>query len=730
MTGWATDEELRLFEKEYNYLKNLEERRADILRLMKEKEVLTPELEKAIIAVQTLATLEDIYRPFKEKKNTRATKAIAKWLQPLADILLESKLTKDEFEKKSEEFVNDTWDEKTSVKTAQEAIQWAQDVVAEIVSDSADLRTYIKDREHEKAVLITKPTKTFEDEWVYKIYKEYNKQISSIPSYAYLAICRAEKEKQLSVSSNFNQEYASSEAERLFVPWNANSSKEYLIEAIHDWLKRLIFPSIEREIRADKKQRADTEAIDVFGKNVQELLLLPPVKGKVILGFDPAYRTGCKIAVIDATGKVLDHTVIYPTKPQNDYTKSAATITDLITKHTIQLIVIGNGTWSRESEQFMAKVIADNNLSCQFMIVSEAWASVYSASELANKEYPDYDVTIRGAINIAQRVQDPLSTYVKIDPKSLGVGQYQHDVDQKLLKEMLDKKIEDAVNRVGTDVNTASPALLQHIAWLSEKMAKAIVDYRDEHGIFSSRSQIKKAKWLGPKAFEQCAGFLRIAAAKEPLDCTGIHPESYKVTYELLEDERWVKKKDLQFPYVAPQSDHATIAALAEKYSIGEETLNDIIKELANPWLDPRETFDEGQFKSDILTLEDLEKGMELTGVVRNIVDFGVFVDIGLKNDWLIHKSQLADGYVGNLFDLVSVGQTVSVKVADIDKERQRVWLSSKHSIKGNTWWQSSQPRREAYSRPQTDSLSKKQKESEPVIDTKEWLVWGNISFS
>lgn len=729
MTEGASDEQLRDFEEIYNYQKNLEERKADILRLMLEKEVLTPELEKAIKAAETLSELEDIYRPFKEKKNTRATKAIAKWLQPLADILLTSSLEKDEFEKKAAEFIIDSGDEKTSVTNMQEAIQWAMDIVAEIVADNPELRTYIKETQKNKSQLISKATKTFDEKWVYWIYKEYTKTLSQMPSYAYLAICRAEKDKQLSVKLNFGEEPINAEANKIFIATDAKSSKDYLIDAIVDGIKRLLLPSVEREFRSDKKELSDREAIEVFGKNVQEMLLLAPVKWKTIIWFDPAFRTWCKLAVIDPTGKFLYNTVIYPTEPQNKVLESEKTIIDIIKKYKVDLICIWNWTASRESEKFMADTIAKHKLDCKFLIVSEAWASVYSASKLADKEYPGLDVTVRWAINIAQRVQDPLSTYVKIDPKSLGVGQYQHDVDQKLLKEKLDNKIADTVNSVWVDLNTASPAILQHIAGLSSKIAENVIAYREENGSFKSRTELKKVKWLWPKAYEQCAWFLRISAAKDALDATWIHPETYKVTYDILENEYNTKKKDLKLPYIC--NSNLDISNLANKYEIGEQTLHDIIAELANPGLDPRDSFDENSFKSDILSISDLKEGMELTWVVRNVVDFWAFIDVGLKNDGLVHKSQMSDTYVTDPFQIVNIGQRVTAKVIWIDKERQRVQLSMK------TWRQeknSQTSKPKSWSRPTNTSSQNK-----PIINkvadntnsaTTDSKLAGNISRS
>ncbi len=673
MTGGATDEQLRDFEEIYTYQQKLIERKEDILRLMEEKEVLTDELRAAIKKAQTLSVLEDIYRPFKDKKNTRATKAIAKGLQPLADILLVCTVSQSEFTTFANNYIVDTGDIKTSVVDADEAIQWAMDIVAEIVADHPELRTQIKESQWATIPLTTAATKNFEDHSVYENYKEYSKALSSMPNYAYLAITRAEKEKQLRVKLGFKEASSLVHAQKIFVPHAASDLQETLNLALQDGIKRLLHPSLERELRAQKKEQSDREAIDIFGKNVEELLLGSPVREKTIMWFDPAYRTWCKLAVIDHTGKFLASDVIYPLK-------SLKTAEDvmiwLIKTHDIWLICIGNGTASRESEKFVADLIKAQSLDTKYLIVSEAWASVYSASKLATEEYPDLDVTIRGAINIAQRVQDPLSTYVKIDPKSLWVWQYQHDVDQKLLKEKLDNHIENAVNRVGVDLNTASASLLQYIAWLSPKIAKNIVIHREEIGVFEKRSQIKKVSWLGPKAFEQCAWFLRIAAAKEQLDTTWIHPESYKKVYEILEKEYKIKKKSLSLPYIIPIE--SNLIDIAHTYNIGLHTLEDIIKELANPWLDPREDFDEAWFKSDILTIEDLKKWMKLQWIVRNITDFGAFVDIGLKNDGLVHKSQISDSYISNVFDAVSIWEQIQVWVQEVDLDRSRVSLSAK----------------------------------------------------
>ena len=718
MTKGATDEQLRDFFELYSYTKNLEARKEDILRLIDEKGLLTPELKQQILEAETLARLEDLYRPFKEKKNTKATIAKAKGLEPLAKILAKAQLSKEEFETEAEKYIKDTGDEKTSVKSVQEAIQWAKDIVAEEVSDHADLRAKIKEFEELNAILFTKATKTFEENWVYKIYKEYQKKLSEIPSYAYLAVNRAEKEKQLSIKLHFSAEKISEFSSYFFIPQNPNSSLEYLKEAIDDGLERLLLPSIERELRADKKRRSDESAIKVFWDNLKNLLLTPPVKGLTVLGFDPAFRTGCKLAVVDQTGKFLAKEVIYPTEPQKKIAEAEKTLLELVKKFWIQLIVIGNWTASRESEKVVADFIKKNDLKTQYIITSEAGASVYSASKLAQDEYPDLDVTIRGAISIAHRVQDPLAELTKIDPKAIGVGQYQHDVDQKFLKEKLEEKVEDVVNAVGVDVNTASYTLLQYIAGLSTTVAKNLVAYRDKNWLFEDKKQIKKVKGLWPKAYEQAIWFLRIKWGKEILDSTGIHPDNHKQTYAFLEEMLGMKKKNLTLPLQdLPHYSENDIESFAQKYELWYETMQDILKELQRPGLDPREEIEAPCFKSDILDIKDVEIWMKLQGVVRNVTDFWAFVDVGLHNDGLVHKSQLANYFVQNPNDVVKVGQQVEVRVLDIDREREKLSLSMKdESVQAN------QPRKYSNPKPQ------KQKE---IKNQNFWTsLSGNINFS
>ncbi len=678
LTEWATDEQLRDFDEMYRYTRNLEARKADIIRLIEEKGLMTDELKKQIMEAETLARVEDLYRPFKEKKNTKATIAKAKGLEPLADILTKAQISKEEFEAEAAKFVKDTGDEKTSVKDVAEAIQWAKDIVAEAVSDHADLREDIKSREENTGTLSCKATKTFDEKWVYKIYENYSKKLSEMPSYAYLAVSRAEKEKQLNVKLEFSHDKIREETTKYFFPKEYGTCICYVQEACEDGLHRLLLPSLEREIRSDKKRRADEAAIKVFGDNLKNLLLTPPIKWMNVLWFDPAFRTGCKLAVVDATGKFLDKTVIYPTEPQKKVTEAWETLKKLVDQYKIDLIVIGNGTASRESEKVVHDFIEKYKLDVKYMITSESWASVYSASKLAQDEYPDLDVTIRGAISIAHRVQDPLAELTKIDPKSIGVGQYQHDVDQKYLKEKLEEKVEDIVNSVGVDVNTASYTLLQHIAGLSEAVAKNVIAYRDEHGKFTKKSEIKKVKWLGPKAYEQAIGFLRIKWGKEILDETGIHPEIHKQVYEMIEKEMGIKKKDLKLPMAVENYPENKLVEWSETYKIGLETLRDVLAELQRPGLDPRDELEAPCFSSTILDIKDLEIGTKLDGIVRNVTDFGAFVDIGLHSDGLVHKSQMANYFVANPVDVVKVWQQVKVKVLDIDLEREKVSLSMK----------------------------------------------------
>lgn len=552
MTGGASDEQLRDFHDIYSYTKNLEARKTDIIRLIDEKWLLTDELRKQIMEATTLAKLEDIYRPYKEKKLSKASIAKAKWLEPLAIILKKCEISRKAFEDMAAEYIRDTGDKKTSVYTTAEAISWAQDIIAEEVSDHAKLRDDI--RNTTSLSLTSKPSKTFDEKGTYKIYGNYSKKIQDIPSYAYLALCRAEEEKQIHISFDRSLSKILWLASRYFIPRDTSDLQWTLEEACEDGIKRLLIPSLERELRSDKKRWSDEAAIKVFGENMKQLLLTPPIRNKIVLWVDPGFRTGCKLAVVDATGKFLAKWVIFPTQSSNYNAMDEETTVNIINKHNVDLIVIGNGTASRESSQFISYLIKKYNLKdstgnlLPYMVVSEAGASVYSASELANKEYPHLDVTVRGAISIAHRAQDAMAALTKIEPKAIGVGQYQHDVDQKLLEQKLHEKVEDVVNTIGVDLNSASPTLLQYIAGLTPSIAHHIVAYRDENGPFTSKIQLKKVKWLWPKAYEQCVWFLRIYNGKEPLDATGIHPENYEIVYNLIEQEYGVKKGKLKLP--------------------------------------------------------------------------------------------------------------------------------------------------------------------------------------
>jgi protein Tex len=548
LTGGATDEQLRDFHDIYEYSKNLEARRADILRLIDEKGLLTPELKEQILAAQTLAKLEDLYRPYKEKKLSKASIAKAKGLAPLAELLKLCVLDLAGFLSASEKYIKDTGDAKTSVQSIEEAVQWAKDIVAEEVADHAELREDIRQKLKQKLNMMSKQTKTFEENGVYKIYGAYSKKFDDIPSYAYLALCRAEEEKQLSLSFDWSQTAILGLADSYFVPRNPSDLLETLHDAMLDGIKRLLIPSLEREIRADKKRRSDEAAIKLFGENMKQLLLTPPIRGKIVLGMDPGFRTGCKLAVVDPTGKFLGKDVLMLLN--SDLSRAGEQFITILQKYWVSLIVIGNGTASRETTNFVSEMLTKHKLDIPYLVVSEAGASVYSASELAQQEYPHLDVTIRGAISIAQRAQDAMSALTKIEPKAIGVGQYQHDVDQKLLEQKLHEKVEDVVNSVGVDVNTASATLLQYISGLTPTIAKNIVTYRDEHGAFESKAQLKKVKGLWPKAYEQCVGFLRIYGGKEPLDETGIHPEMYDHVYAMMEGEWGMKKKGLKLPLV------------------------------------------------------------------------------------------------------------------------------------------------------------------------------------
>lgn len=659
MTGGATDEQLRDFETIYAYSKKLLERKEEIRRLIQERGVLSAELSTLINAAQTLQVLEDIYRPFKEKKNTRAASAIAAGLQPLANILQSGRLELAEFKKKAQEFV------KGSIKTVDEAVHGAKDILAEAYSDDP------REREHWRKQLLDyssfeiKGTKTLKEEGLFVKLAGKAERISSIPSHRYLALMRGVAEKELSVKISHDMERVESSIKQFRLPRNANGSKEILLEAYLDGFKRLLFPSLEREIHSTIKERSDIQAIATFGKNLTQLLNTPPVTKRVILGADPAYRTGCKLAVVDEHGTYLAHAVIYPTPPVSDYATSAKVVKELSKKYNITGVAIGNGTGSRETQEFFARVNHEEGLNLSYTVVSEAGASVYSASKIAQEEYPNLDVTIRGAISIAQRLRDPMAALVKIDPKSLGIGQYQHDVDQKLLEKQLGSVTEDLVNRIGVDVNSASVSLLSYVAGVGVKVAHAIVEYREKSGSFKSKQELLKVKGLGAKAYEQCAGFFRIREGKSILDNTGVHPESYDVAQKLLKHyDIWSITKE-------------QIGTMAQEFGMGEITLSDIIAELKKPGFDPRETLPPIIFRSDLTDIKELREGSIVSGVVRNIADFGAFVDIGLKNDGLIHISQMSEKRIAHPLEVLSVNQQLShIRVVEVDQQKGKVSLS------------------------------------------------------
>ena len=674
VTGGLSDEILRTFNERLTYLRNLESRKAEVIKSIDEQGKLTDELLQSIAVCKTLAEVEDLYRPYKQKKKTRATVAKAKGLEHLANIIMEQTETKD-INEIATEFIS----EEKGVASSEEAISGALDIIAEDISDNPKFRKYIKKTCYHEGFIVTKASNE-EEKSNYEMYYDYRENVSKIPSHRILAINRGEKEEFLKVKIEKNEEKIFFYIEREIIKGNTQFT-EMLRNTILDSFKRLIEPSVDREIRSDLTEKAEAKAIKVFGQNAKQLLLGAPIKGKTVMGFDPAYRTGCKIAVIDETGKVLDTETVYPTAPQNDVATAKSKLLKLIQKDKIDMIAIGNGTASRESEMFVADMIKETSNPVSYAIVSEAGASVYSASKLATEEYPDINVSIRGAISIARRLQDPLSELVKIDPKAIGVGQYQHDVNQKHLAESLTGVVEDSVNTVGVDVNTATPSLLSYVSGINNTIAKNIVKYRDENGKFKNRKELLKVSKLGKAAFEQCAGFIRIFDGDNPLDITAVHPESYEATEKLLKSLGF-NKKDLtdkaKLSELKTKLCSLNVASLAQELEIGEMTLNDIISELSKPGRDPREDMPKPILRSDVLKFEDLREGMVLTGTVRNVIDFGAFVDIGVKHDGLVHISEISDSFIKNPSDVVSVGDIVKVKVLKIDFDRQKVSLSMK----------------------------------------------------
>jgi uncharacterized protein len=655
LTGGADDEQLRLFNDVYLSAMRLLERKEEILHILKEREQLNTKLESEIDAASTMTALEDIYRPYKEKKNTRAATAIKQGLEPLANMLQSAKLSKEAFMSEAKRFV------RGEVKDVAHALKGAQDIVAERFAEMPKEREVLRDMVQRHGSIEVKGTKTFQDNGSFKNYKSHSEKVAFIPSHRYLAIKRGEKEKELSVKLTIDTERYLDTLKRYKLKEWMGSSKTLLFDAYKDGFKRLLYPSIEREVSALLKEKADVAAIGVFGKNLSQLFMTPPVVGKVLLGADPAYRTGCKLAVIDENGTYLDHAVIYPVPPRDEYEKSRDVVARLVKKYNIQGVAIGNGTASNETQAFFAKLNAEG-LTLPYTVVSEAGASVYSASSIAAQEYPNLDVTIRGAISIAGRVRDPMATLVKIDPKSLGIGQYQHDVDQKLLERKLHEGVESLVNAVGVDVNSASASLISYVAGIGMKVAENIVKHRESEGAFDSKKAVLKVKGLGAKAYEQAAGFMRIRNGKSVFDNTGIHPESYAVAKAL------EKYDDL--------SDTKSIAASLD---VGEPTLKDIIHELAKPGFDPREDLPAIPFKQGLTDIHSLREGSIVSGVVRNIADFGAFVDIGLKNDGMIHISQMSQKRIAHPLEVLSVNQYLPrVEVISIDLEKNKVGLSLK----------------------------------------------------
>ncbi len=672
MTGEMSDVTLREFYEKLMYLRNLQSRKDDVARLIDEQGKLTDEITQNIEKAKTLQEVEDIYAPYKQKKRTRATIAKEKGLENLALSILENNLDNIEIEAKN------YLDEEKEVLSIEDALKGARDIIAELVSEDAKIRKYIRELALREGMIVSKSAT--DEKSVYDMYYDYSEAVKSMAPHRVLAINRGEKENFLKVKLEINNDKVLNYIINEYVNDKNFKNKEEIVSSIEDSYKRLIFPSIEREIRNHLTEIAQERAISVFGKNVKSLLLQPPVKDKVVMGFDPAFRTGCKIAVVDKNGKLLDYTTVYPTDPQNDVEGAKKVLKGLIEKYDIDIISIGNGTASRESETFVSEMIKEIDSEVQYVIVSEAGASVYSASELANEEHPDINVSIRGAISIARRLQDPLAELVKIDPKSIGVGQYQHDLNKKRLEEVLDGVVEDSVNSVGVDLNTASYSLLEHVAGISKVIAKNIIAYREENGDFTSRAQLKKVKRLGPQAFTQCAGFMRILDGKNPLDNTGVHPESYDICKKMIEIIGYslddVKNKNIG--EIDEKIKEIGLRELSEKLEVGQVTLKDIITEIKKPGRDPREEGIKPILRTDVLKIEDIQEGMTLKGTIRNVVDFGAFVDIGIKNDGLVHKSEMSNSFVKDPMSIVTVGDIVDVKVIGIDLNKKRVALSMK----------------------------------------------------
>ncbi len=670
--GGLNDEVLRDLDERLTYLRNLEERKEAVLKSIEEQEKLTPELKKEIEEAMTLVAVEDLYRPFKQKRRTRATVAKEKGLEGLSNIIW-LQMTKKPIEEEAKQYLS----EEKGVTTIEEAIQGAKDILAEVVSDNAQYRTWIRDITWKEGIL-TSTAKDKEVESVYEMYYDFQEPVAKMAGYRILAVNRGEKEKILTIKLEAPEEKIVKYLERQVILNENPNTVSILQDVCEDSYRRLIADSIERDIRNEMTERAEDGAIEVFGQNLNQLLMQPPIAGQVVLGWDPAFRTGCKLAVVDATGKVLDTKVIYPTAPQNKVAEAKKEVYRLIKKYGVTLISVGNGTASRESEQVIVDMLKEIKEPVQYVIVNEAGASVYSASKLATEEFPNFDVGQRSAASIARRIQDPLAELVKIDPKSIGVGQYQHDMNQKKLGTALSAVVEDCVNRVGVDLNTASVSLLEYVSGISKTLAKNIVAYREEHGSFRNRKELLKVAKLGPKAYEQCAGFMRITGGENPLDGTSVHPESYDVAAKLLNKLGYQLADIISGGLIGLSLAAKDTQRLSRDLDIGEMTLKDIIKELEKPARDPRDEMPKPILRSDVMELEDLQEGMILKGTVRNVIDFGAFVDIGVHQDGLVHISQMSNKFIKHPLEVVSVGDIVEVKILGVDVQKKRIQLTMK----------------------------------------------------
>ncbi|WP_329380438.1 Tex family protein [Anaerofustis butyriciformans] len=670
LTGSMDDQLLREVAQRLGYLRNLKERKEEVISSIKKLDKLTKELEEEINNANTLSEVEDLYRPYKPKRKTRASIAKEKGLEPLSDIILSQEADLEDIKIIAKDYVS----EEKGVNNEDEAIKGALDIIAENISDNANIRKELKKLIRNKGKIISKNTK--DEDSVYQTYYDFSESVKRLQGHKVLALNRGEKEGFLKVTIEINKDEALNIIHKYIIKNTKSSAYKYLEETCIDAFDRLIFPSIEREIRSDLTESANESAIKTFATNLKQLLMQPPVKNKVTLGLDPAYRTGCKIAVVDGTGKVLDTTVIYPTPPHNKIEESEKIIKDLISKHNVEVISIGNGTASRESEKFVADTIKGTKV--QYVVVSEAGASVYSASKLAAKEFPDYDVALRSAVSIARRLQDPLAELVKIDPKSIGVGQYQHDMPKAKLNEALTGVVESAVNSVGVDLNTASVSLLEYVAGVSSAVAKNIVAYREENGMYTKRSELLKVPKLGKKSYEQCAGFLRVAESSNPLDNSGVHPESYKAAKKVLELTGHTLKdiNTENIKSITEEAEKIGLDNISNECEIGIPTLKDILKELIKPGRDPRDELPKPVLRSDVMEMEDLIVGMKLMGTVRNVVDFGAFVDIGVHQDGLVHISQISNSFIKHPSDKLKTGDIVEVTVTDVDKKKGRISLS------------------------------------------------------